>query len=87
VEFISQMTRPFCADCRRLRIDAKGRLKACLLSGQHLDLRGLLRGGADDATVAESVRSFVLAAEKRLAEDPHHWEARAAALTMNEIGG
>ncbi|MFA6034520.1 MAG: GTP 3',8-cyclase MoaA, partial [Myxococcota bacterium] len=32
LEFINQMTHPFCSDCARLRLDSRGRLKTCLLS-------------------------------------------------------
>lgn len=87
VEFISQLSRPFCSECGRLRIDSRGRLKACLLSKQYLDLRDLLRNSAPDNAVSEAIAGFTASAEKRLAEDAGLWADRATEVAMNEIGG
>jgi cyclic pyranopterin phosphate synthase len=87
VEFISQISRPFCSDCGRLRIDSRGRLKACLLSKQYLDLRDMLRNSVTDEMLAEAMAAFVASAEKRLAEDAGRWADRATSVAMSEIGG
>ena len=44
IGFISPCSRPFCADCRRLRLTACGRLVGCLGIGEGPDIRPLLRG-------------------------------------------
>ncbi|MGO4122565.1 GTP 3',8-cyclase MoaA [Arthrobacter sp. YAF16] len=53
VGIIASVTEPFCADCRRTRITAEGKIMSCLFSREETDLLGLLRGGASDAQLAE----------------------------------
>jgi cyclic pyranopterin phosphate synthase len=52
VGIIASVTEPFCADCRRTRITAEGRVRSCLFSHEETDLRALLRGGACDQDIA-----------------------------------
>ena len=52
VGIIASVTEPFCADCRRTRITAEGKIMSCLFSREEFDLLGLLRSGADDAALA-----------------------------------
>ncbi len=56
VGVIGSVTRPFCEDCDRTRLTADGQLRNCLFSQVETDLRGPLRGGADDAELAERWR-------------------------------
>jgi cyclic pyranopterin phosphate synthase len=49
---IASVTQPFCGDCTRARISAKGELYTCLFAVRGHDLRALLRGGATDAELA-----------------------------------
>ena len=42
--FISAMSQPFCETCNRLRLTARGELRACLFDGGEVDIRGLLDG-------------------------------------------
>ena len=48
IGFISPYSDHFCASCNRLRISADGRLLPCLFSRWSMDLKKLLRSGADD---------------------------------------
>lgn len=59
--FISPVSKPFCADCNRLRLTAEGILRLCLLRDDEVDLRPLLRAGADDETIQERIRAAVRA--------------------------
>ncbi|MFQ4148463.1 GTP 3',8-cyclase MoaA [Arthrobacter sp. LAPM80] len=55
VGIIASVTEPFCADCRRTRITAEGKVMSCLFSRTEVDLLALLRAGAsteDDDAVA-----------------------------------
>jgi cyclic pyranopterin phosphate synthase len=52
VGIIASVTEPFCSDCRRTRITAEGKIMSCLFSREEFDLLGLLRSGADDASLA-----------------------------------
>lgn len=53
VGVIASVTEPFCADCRRTRITAEGRVMSCLFSSEEFDLLHLLRDpDTDDDAVA-----------------------------------
>ncbi|WP_152202077.1 GTP 3',8-cyclase MoaA [Georgenia thermotolerans] len=52
VGIIASVTQPFCGACDRTRLTADGQVRTCLFSRSETDLRGLLRGGADDAELA-----------------------------------
>jgi GTP 3',8-cyclase len=56
VGVIASVTRPFCGDCDRTRLTADGQIRTCLFARTETDLRGLLRSGADDDTVADAWR-------------------------------
>ncbi len=53
VGVIGSVTRPFCGDCNRVRLTADGQVRNCLFAREESDLRAALRGGADDAEIAE----------------------------------
>lgn len=55
---IASVTAPFCGDCTRARLSARGSLYTCLFAGQGHDLRDLLRGGASDPEVRERVKAI-----------------------------
>jgi GTP 3',8-cyclase len=57
VGIIASVTRPFCGDCDRTRLTADGQVRNCLFSQHETDLRGLLRGGAQDAEIAQRWRA------------------------------
>ena len=57
VGVIGSVTRPFCGDCDRTRLTADGQLRNCLFSQTETDLRGALRGGADDTALADEWRA------------------------------
>ena len=52
VGIIGSVTRPFCADCNRVRLTADGQVRTCLFAREESDLRAALRGGADDDELA-----------------------------------
>lgn len=54
---IGSVTRPFCAECDRTRLTADGQVRDCLFATHGHDLRALLRGGADDAELADAWRA------------------------------
>ncbi|HEY6800777.1 MAG TPA: GTP 3',8-cyclase MoaA [Agromyces sp.] len=57
VGIIASVTRSFCAACDRTRLTAEGSVRSCLFGDDETDLRGLLRSGADDATIADRWRA------------------------------
>jgi GTP 3',8-cyclase len=85
IGLINPVSEPFCGDCNRIRLTADGRLRTCLFSLNETDLRGPLRGGADDAELARIVREAVWRKElKHHVGDPGFIQP---ARTMSAIGG
>lgn len=59
IGIIEGHSRTFCGSCRRLRVDARGRLRTCLYGRPAAFLRPLIRAGADDATLGAAIRAAV----------------------------
>ncbi|MFI6979786.1 GTP 3',8-cyclase MoaA [Embleya sp. NPDC050154] len=57
VGVIGSVTRPFCGACDRTRLTADGQIRNCLFAREESDLRAALRGGADDAEIADRWRA------------------------------
>jgi cyclic pyranopterin phosphate synthase len=57
VGVIGSVTRNFCGACDRTRLTADGQIRNCLFAREESDLRGALRGGADDDEIAERWRA------------------------------
>jgi cyclic pyranopterin phosphate synthase len=57
--FIDGYSRSFCTSCNRIRITPEGILKTCLYDNGALDLRDLLRHGADNETIATRIRQCI----------------------------
>jgi cyclic pyranopterin phosphate synthase len=57
IGIIASVTRSFCEACDRTRITAEGTVRSCLFGDDETDLRALLRGGADDAEIADRWRA------------------------------
>jgi cyclic pyranopterin phosphate synthase len=83
VGIISPITCRFCSLCNRLRLTADGRLRPCLTSLGEVDLKGALRGGADDENLAALFRAATAA--KPLQGD--YVTDRAPERPMVAIGG
>ena len=85
VGFIDPVSNPFCDRCDRLRLTADGQFRNCLFSTQEWDVRGMLRGGGDDESIAMLLRACVAAkhASHGIGSPAFLRPARA----MYEIGG
>jgi GTP 3',8-cyclase len=57
VGIIASVSHPFCSTCNRVRLTADGQLRSCLFAVEETDLRGLLRGGADDVAIEAAWRT------------------------------
>ncbi|MEZ4286802.1 MAG: GTP 3',8-cyclase MoaA [Polyangiales bacterium] len=55
VGFITPMSQEFCGDCNRIRVTARGDIRACLASRRAISLRDLLRAGASDARLSWAI--------------------------------
>ena len=85
IGLIQAVSHTFCADCNRVRLTSTGRLKPCLCYDDGVDLRPLLRGGADDAALREAMREAIL--RKPAAHCFAQQEAVTEHKSMNQIGG
>jgi cyclic pyranopterin phosphate synthase len=61
VGFIASVSRPFCLNCNRIRLTADGHLRYCLFALEETDVKGLLRSGAGDEEIRETIRRTVSA--------------------------
>lgn len=48
VGIIGSVTRPFCADCDRIRLTADGQIRNCLFATEEDSVREILRSGTED---------------------------------------
>lgn len=65
VGFISAMHGKFCEHCNRIRLTAKGQLKACLCYGETLDIRQILRKEGTPEEMEEAVYQAIVAAVEK----------------------
>jgi len=85
IGFINPVSEPFCGDCNRIRITADGRLRTCLFSLNETDLRAVMRSGADDGELEQTIRDAVWRKELK-----HHVGEAGfiqPSRTMSAIGG
>jgi cyclic pyranopterin phosphate synthase len=87
VGFITSVTQPFCGDCTRARISAKGELYKCLFATSGLDLRAPLRAGASDDELAATIRAAWAVREDRYSELRSTETAALPRVEMSYIGG
>ena len=85
IGFISSVSEPFCKDCNRIRITSDGKLRTCLFALDETDLKGLVRGGANDDAIKQVIREAVLRKEEgHLINQPEFVRPNR---TMSQIGG
>ena len=59
IGFIDAVTHKFCSTCNRVRLTSEGRLKLCLQYETGIDMRSLLRNGADDEVIRQEMRRVI----------------------------
>jgi cyclic pyranopterin phosphate synthase len=84
---IASVTQPFCGDCTRARVSAEGRLYTCLFATRGHDLRALIRGGVDDATLEARLAELWTARADRYSELRTAATSRLPKVEMSYIGG
>lgn len=83
IGLIDAVSHSFCGNCNRVRVTSEGFLKLCLSSGDGIDLRRLLRSGAQDGEISAAMQAAIL---RKPAS--HHFSAGAAETRqMWQIGG
>lgn len=86
---ISSVTDAFCSTCTRMRLSADGQLYTCLFASQGYDLRGPLRAGERDETLAERICQVWNRRRDRYSEERLHNTGlrRRRKVEMSYIGG
>jgi len=87
IGIITSVSHPFCGDCTRARLSSAGRLYTCLFGAVGLDLRSLLRAGADDEHIAGAIHSAWRAREDRYSELRSGAAVTSPKVEMSHIGG
>jgi cyclic pyranopterin phosphate synthase len=86
VGFIGAVTDNFCHRCNRVRLTARGDIRACLASPSGISLRDLIRSGRSEDALLEAVENTLFG--KR---DGHEFYVdgvvRHHAVDMSRIGG
>jgi len=81
IGFINALSHRFCETCNRLRLTSQGFLKLCLSNNLGLDLRELLRNGAEDSELAKVIT-------EASAKKPRSYEfSNQRCENMSRIGG
>jgi GTP 3',8-cyclase len=55
VGVIPSVSKPFCADCDRVRLTSDGQFRTCLFATDEFDLRNLLRNSGSDDEIADLI--------------------------------
>jgi cyclic pyranopterin phosphate synthase len=84
---IASVTQPFCRTCVRARLSSIGELYTCLFATRGHDVRGLLRGGADDEALAGFIATVWRGRNDRYSELRRDDGAAVAKVEMSTIGG
>ena len=84
---ISSVTQAFCSDCNRMRLSTEGSLYTCLFAQQGHDLKALLRGGAGDDAIRDSIAAVWRARDDRYSEVRTAETAKVRKVEMSYIGG
>jgi cyclic pyranopterin phosphate synthase len=88
---ISSVTQAFCAACNRMRLSTEGSLFTCLFAHQGHDLKALLRAGADDDAIRDTIAAVWRVRDDRYSEIrtaiTEEMRAKARKVEMSYIGG
>lgn len=88
VGFISSVTEPFCGGCTRARLSSDGSLYTCLFANSGTDLKSLMRSGAPDETLVDTIRGIWQRRSDRYSEERSGAVAgEARKIEMYYIGG
>ena len=87
IGLIASVSQPFCGACSRARLSADGQLFTCLFAIKGTDLRGLLRDGANDGVLRESIRAVWQKRADRYSELRSARTVDLPKVEMSYIGG
>ena len=88
IGFISPLSHSFCQNCNRIRLTTEGILKLCLCYSDGLNLKKILRSGADESTLKnEIIQAVKSKPEKHTFNKNENTDNKKDTHTMAQIGG
>jgi len=84
---ITSVTAPFCGDCTRARLSAKGELFTCLFAEAGHDMRAVLRSGVDDEALRRMISTLWGERDDRYSELRSDATGDLKRVEMSYIGG
>lgn len=84
---ITSVTQPFCRDCTRARLSADGNFYTCLFATEGTDLRALMRRGASDAEIVNTIVGIWQERVDRYSEIRSTETVGLSKIEMSYIGG
>ncbi len=86
VGVISPLSRPFCASCNRIRVEADGRGRGCLFLNETLDLKPFLQAG-DESGLAAALLEIVRRKPEHHDIHPDGHRDHEDPMAMSRVGG
>jgi cyclic pyranopterin phosphate synthase len=83
---IASVTQAFCRTCNRARISAEGSFYTCLFAVKGHNLRDLLRNGATDEEISQTIANVWTKRSDRYSELRTENTAPRAKVEMSHIG-
>lgn len=87
IGFITSVSRPFCADCNRIRLSADGHLYTCLFASQGHDVKSALRSGASHDELVKLISQIWSVRDDRYSELRSEIGGTHIKPEMSYIGG
>jgi cyclic pyranopterin phosphate synthase len=84
---IASVTQAFCSTCTRVRLSAEGKLYTCLFAVKGHDLRDLMRGGASDDEISQTIARVWGKRSDRYSEIRSENTISLPKVEMSHIGG
>ncbi len=84
---IASVTQPFCGGCTRARLSAEGKLYTCLFAVRGHDLRAVLRGGASDTAIFDTIARVWRLRDDRYSDIRSAETVGVPKVEMSYIGG
>ncbi|MDD5773537.1 MAG: GTP 3',8-cyclase MoaA [bacterium] len=85
--FISPISSCFCEDCNRLRLTSDGKLRLCLFSDTEVDVKNMIRNGANEKDLINMIKQAVSEKPKQHNLNIKNNSFLGCRRTMAEIGG
>ncbi len=87
IGLISSVSQPFCGDCTRVRLSARGELFTCLFGSAGHDVRALLRSQASDEQISARLMDIWRQRDDRYSELRRAQTPSRPRVEMSYIGG